>query len=500
MRTCAVIDKISAKSILLKEESMKPKLLPILLAALVLLLASLACQALEGGGVSAPAPDVVVEPESPAPDPEPQGEPPTVEAAMPEPVASKGPGLACFGLRSAGITCLDENGWKTYTRANSDLASDFVQAAGACPDGRIAIAHSNGVSLFDGAVWQQIAKSDGYSSVDAISCAEDGTLWVAHFRGVSRYAGGNWQTFSAELLATGEYANELVYNVIPSPDGRVWAVTSRSVAAFENDEWTVYQPGDGFEDNLFFNALTLDSLERPWVGYSNGVAYFEGGAWRQIGKPDFSSPQAMTLDANGRVWLGSTTSGLTFFDGSVWTNYTVNSNHLPTDRVNALAADSMGRIWAGTSYGLVVVDGSTWQTYRMENSDIGDNFIEFIAIINDGPSLPALVEKETGTLTGKLEDAASKPLAGMRVEICVEPLGSQFSGDTPCSEQPFFLSTETDANGIFRFENVPTGYYVFVAETGDGWAQLTTEFGIGSERSLIQPGEDYDIGTLTLEE
>ncbi len=481
---------------------MKSKLFPVFLAALVLLLASLACQALEGGSASGPTPivEVVIEPESPAAAPETPRETPVVEAAMPEPIASKGPGLACLGLRSAGITCLDENGWKTYTRANSDLPSDFVQAGGVCPDGRIVIAHTSGVSLFDGANWQHIAKSDGYSSANSISCTDDGTLWVAHFRGVSRYLGGNWETFSAELLASGEYANELVYNAIPSPDGRVWVVTSRSVAAFENDEWTVYQPGNGFDDNLFFNALVLDSLERPWAGYSTGVAYFEGGVWKQIRKPDFNSPKMMVLDANGRVWLGDTSSGLTLFDGSVWTNYTAGSNHLPTDRVNALAADSQGRIWAGTSYGLVVLDGSTWQTYRMENSDIGDNFIEFIAVANDGPVIPGLVEKETGTLTGKLEDASNKPLAGMRVEICVEPLGSQFSGDTPCSEQPFFLFTETDANGVFTIENIPTGYYVLVAQTGDGWAQLTTQFGIGSERSLIPPGEAYDIGTLTLEE
>ena len=66
---------------------------------------------------------------------------------------------------------------------------------------------------------------------------------------------------------------------------------------------------------------------------------------------------------------------------------------------------------------------------------------------------------------------------------------------------PFFLSTKTDANGTFVIENVPAGYYVIVAETGDGsWAQLTDEFGISSEKTLIEAGEDYDVGTLKLEE
>jgi hypothetical protein len=85
------------------------------------------------------------------------------------------------------------------------------------------------------------------------------------------------------------------------------------------------------------------------------------------------------------------------------------------------------------------------------------------------------------------------------IEICVETIGLSFSGDTPCSDQPFFISTKTDANGVFLIENVPAGYYVVIAETDTGWAQLTDQYGITSERTLIQAGEQYDIETLTLE-
>jgi len=35
--------------------------------------------------------------------------------------------------------------------------------------------------------------------------------------------------------------------------------------------------------------------------------------------------------------------------------------------------------------------------------------------------------------------------------------------------------------------------------TATGWAQLTDQFGITSEKTLIQAGEQYDIETLTLE-
>jgi hypothetical protein len=43
--------------------------------------------------------------------------------------------------------------------------------------------------------------------------------------------------------------------------------------------------------------------------------------------------------------------------------------------------------------------------------------------------------------------------------------------------------------------------YVIVAETSAGnWAQLTDQFGITSERTLIQAGEKHDIETLKLKE
>ena len=76
-------------------------------------------------------------------------------------------------------------------------------------------------------------------------------------------------------------------------------------------------------------------------------------------------------------------------------------------------------------------------------------------------------------------DGAAYPDA--RVEICVESLYSNFYGDTPCSDQPLFFQTTTNADGIFSFADVPPGLYVLVAETADGWAQLTNDFGIGSE-------------------
>ena len=474
---------------------MNPKHHPFLLALAVLVLASLACQAL-----NTPAPAATEQPAQPSA----QGPAPTTEPAQPavDPaiVESKGPGILCAGS-TTGLSCLTESGWTVYTDENSDLPNPYLYAGATCLDGRFAIAHISGVVVFDGKSFVQIPTTDGYSSPEAIACEINGVIWVAHFQGVSRYADGLWTTYGSDQLANGESANELVYDVEVAPDGKVWVVTSRSVALFVSGEWTVYQEGQGFEGSRFFNALALDAKGRPWAAHSNGVDVFENGAWTSIAKDGYNSPQSLGVDAKGRVWFGTITSGVYQFDGTVWKQHDRASERLLSDYVTSIASDSSGRTWFGTSYGLTVFDGANWQTLLMSNSGLGDNDVNFIVVANDGPSLPALEEKAKGSLTGTLEKADGSPVADATVEICVETLPSTFTGDTPCSDQPFFLSTQTGADGSFLIENVPAGYYVIVAETGDGsWAQLTDEFGISSEKTLIEAGEQYDFGTLTLEE
>lgn len=475
---------------------MKSRYNTILSSILALVLAGLACQSLAG-------PEPTANVNTPEPQQEPlQPEPtdlPTQTSVEPAISTSKGAGILCAGS-STGLSCLDENGWQVYTDENSDLPTNYLYAGAVCPDGQIAIAHISGATLFDGGTFTLIPEMDSASSPEGIACDANGGIWVAHFQGVSRYADGQWMTYGAENLASGESANELVYDVEVAPDGKVWVVTSRSVAMFENDIWTVFQEGQGFSGSRFFNALTMDASGRPWAAHSEGVDVFENGAWQSFGKTDYNTPESLAVDSKGQVWFGTISDGAYLFDSNVWTHHDRASEDLLSNHVASISADSGGRVWLGTSYGLTVFDGANWQTFLMSNSGLADNDIEFVILTNDGPTLPALEEKANGSLMGKLEDANGNPVADVRVEICVETLTDTFTGDTPCSDQPFFLSTQTDADGAFLIENVPAGYYVIVAETPTGWAQLIDQFGIISERTLIQAGEQYDIETLTLEE
>ena len=337
-------------------------------------------------------------------------EAPPQAAVEPATVASQGAGILCVGSGN-GLSCLNENGWQIYTDENSDLPNNYLYAGAVCPDGQIAVAHISGLVLFDGTTFEQLPEMDSSSSPDGIACDADGGIWVAHFQGVSHYANGQWTTYGPENLASGEFANELVYDVEVAPDGKVWVITSRSVAFFENDTWTVFQEGQGFSESRFFNALTLDARGRPWAAHSSGVDIFENGAWQSFESTDYNTPESIGIDSKGQAWLGTLTSGAYLFDGNTWTQYDRASERLRSNHVRSISADSGGRVWLGTTHGLTVFDGANWQTFLMSNSGLGDNNIEFVIVTKDGPALPALEEKANGSLTGTLEKADGTPLA-----------------------------------------------------------------------------------------
>lgn len=464
----------------------------------ILIFASLACEAVTGSQPADGNDQSTPEPSAPTEAIEPTT-PPSKSPVEPATMSSQGPGMMCIGS-SMGITCLDDSGWHFYNEDNSDIPSDYPYTGAVCPDGRFLIAHFEGFSLFDGKEWANIPDADSISNPEGVACGADGEVWSAHFQGVSHYVNGQWTEYSAADLASGESANDLVYDIEIAPDGKVWVVTSRSVAYFENDAWTVFQEGQGFNSSRFFQSMTLDAKGRVWAAHSNGVDIYDNGEWKSIDKTDYNSPESIAIDTKGQVWLATISDGAFVFDGSTWKHANRESEKLKSDSVSVVAADSAGRVWFGTTYGLTVFDGSNYQTYQMHNSGLGDNDISFILIVKDGPALPALEDKPLGSITGTLEDTKNQPMPNKKVEICVETLGSTYYGDTPCSDQPFFLSTTTDANGVFLIENVPAGYYVIVSETETGWAQLTDQFGISSERTLINAGEAYDVGTLTLQD
>jgi len=402
------------------------------------------------------------------------------------------PGIACFSSFD-GINCLDESGWHLYTDENSSLGSSQISDMAVCPDGRILASQTFGVSVFDGQNWANIPMGDIYSP-SSVFCDANNNIWIAHWEGASVYDGLRWTTHSSDLMATGEIATGLVNDVAVAPDGTVWAITTNSIASYDGSTWTIYQPGQGLDDTYFFSNIVIDHQGRPWAAHSSGFVMMDGGEWIPLEMNSFSTINNAFIDSQDFVWAG-TYSGLAVFHDGVWSTFDTDSGYFTTDTIKAVVVDASGRLWASTTYGLHVYDGQNWTVYYMHNSGLNTNDITSMVVLGAGPSLPAIEEKMPGILTGQLIQD-EKPLANINVEVCVEIIGYIYSGETPCSDQPFKEATITDDQGVFRFDSLPPGNYVITAQFADGtWAQLETEYGTTSI-TLVEEGLTTDVGQL----
>ncbi len=202
--------------------------------------------------------------------------------------------------------------------------------------------------------------------------------------------------------------------------------------------------------------------------------------------------QNVLIDSKNRVWVGSFNDGVAVLDDGNWTNYRVEDG-LSSNSINTLAGDAQGRIWVGTQWGLNVFDGDAWTVYQMGNSDLLDNNVQQISVLGDGPALPALDEKATGSVTGALV-VGREPQPNLQVELCTESLGGVFYGDTPCAGQPGEMLTTSDDKGEFTFDGVPAGRYDVTIETPSGWIYF-----IGVDTKVeVTSGETNDLAFVDI--
>jgi len=285
------------------------------------------------------------------------------------------------------------------------------------------------------------------------------------------------------------------------PDGQVWVATSHTIATTsDGSAWTVYQQGQGFDEQYFLDYVAVDGQGGLWVVYSRGLLHFDGSNWTVHKNSDLSTIEGLTVDNEGNVWFGTFNDGLGVFDGQNWVTYDTQNSGLMSNHVRSVAIDAQGRLWAGTEWGLSVFDGSNWQTYQMDSAELADNDIRTLAVIEGGPALPEAIEQENGSLTGRLVNGDQEPIANVTVELCVQSLSFYFT-DSPCEEQPLILQTTTDADGNFSVTDMPVGRYVITANIGgeDEWVEVEEESGFGSRRVLVNAGEETDLSILILE-
>ena len=206
------------------------------------------------------------------------------------------------------------------------------------------------------------------STVTAIAKTPDGYLWVGTYNGLARFDGARFVTF--DPVNQPELGQARVQGLFLDANGTLWINTFRGGL-------TSYRGGD------FHNELTdrpaFDVHTSLAVSATNRVTFVTqfgevlehelanpSGVWRTTAPPAGSLPIFQCADATGRLWfLTRDWHILQFFNGEF--KMLADDGGLSGSKINTLAADAQGKIWAGAENEIALWDGKQFSAMTPTN-------------------------------------------------------------------------------------------------------------------------------------
>ena len=268
-------------------------------------------------------------------------------------------GLMWF-LSVETLSKFDGNSFTTYNRFNGLMEETYSRNFVLDGQDRIWIATLDGITVFDGRSFTTYTvDKDGnkLGVIESIVEDNDGTLWLGS-RGNELFHFQNDQITRVAVmdeLTTGELGKLLI-----DKEGRVIILSDNNlVFIYDGTEITSYNKIP--ENNVPESRLSLfsDSEKNIWFYTGNGkISKYNGSeiTYYEIGEMDPEDRVTdLTEDSNGYIWL-STTNGLSYFDGLVFTNYSNADLGISDNSILSIAFDREGSLWALYQSGVMKIN------------------------------------------------------------------------------------------------------------------------------------------------
>ena len=218
----------------------------------------------------------------------------------------------------------------------------------------------------------QLDTGDGLpsSTVTAIAQTPDGYLWVGTYNGLARFDGARFVTF--DPVNKPELGQARVQGLFLDANGTLWINTFRGGL-------TSYRDGE-FRNELsdrppfdVHTTLAVSTTNRvTFVTQFGEVLEHElanpRGVWRTTAPPAGSLPIFQCADAAGRLWfLTRDWHILQFFNGEF--EILADDGGLSGSKINTLAADAQGKVWAGAENEIALWDGRQFVAMTPTNGE-----------------------------------------------------------------------------------------------------------------------------------
>ena len=248
----------------------------------------------------------------------------------------------------------------------SDLAiatdfKDYVDSSSAQPGS----SEANLAQSEDALVFQSWLKNQGLprAPVTAIQQTRDGYLWIAADGVLARFDGLRFVPFAWQTAAT----NSATQTLFGDSQGSLWVAEANGLQRRQNERTTRLTLNDGLT-NAQITALDEDPQGNIWIGTQAGLAIWNHGRLVPLANAETIRGRGVTAifrDRYGRMWL--------ILQGSQVFQYT-HEHFLPVtddsvkewmNDVRALLVDGTGNLWLAAGEDTVLChDTEGWHHYR----------------------------------------------------------------------------------------------------------------------------------------
>ena len=213
-----------------------------------------------------------------------------------------------------------------------------------------------------------------------------GEWWIGTARGLYRFARAGDVAPRAVYTTRDGLAADHIFSLLEDSRGDLWIALAESErglcrwtrATGKFDCYSIANSGDAIKGNLIF-SLAEDKAGALWIGrYFGGVARFRDGRFTFF-YDGAQLPDGMITrvycDRAGRIWIATGGGGVFRVDDPSserlqFKRYTA-ADGLPTDSINDITEDSLGRIYLATDRGVSRLDPATGRIKRYSGTESG---------------------------------------------------------------------------------------------------------------------------------